>query len=42
VLTRVPVLDLAITIVGVPAAAALAGWILAGHRPAPFARQALD
>ena len=42
VLTRVPVLDLAITIVGVPAAAALAGWVLAGHRPAPFARQALD
>jgi putative ABC transport system permease protein len=42
VLTRVPLLDLAIIIVGVPAAAALAGWVLAGHRPAPFARQALD
>jgi putative ABC transport system permease protein len=42
VLTRVPILDLAITIVGVPAAAALAGWVLARHRPAPFARQALD
>jgi putative ABC transport system permease protein len=33
VLGRVPVLDLTLTIIGVPAAAALAGWILAGHRP---------
>jgi putative ABC transport system permease protein len=33
VLGRVPLLDLALTIVGVPVAAALAGWILAGHRP---------
>jgi putative ABC transport system permease protein len=41
VLSRVPVLDLAITIVGVPAAAALAGWVLAGRRP-PANRQALD
>ncbi len=40
-LSRVPVLDLAITIVGVPVTAALAGWILAGRRP-PVARQALD
>ncbi len=37
-LSRVPVLDLAITIVGVPVAAALAGWILAGRRP-PATRQ---
>ena len=42
VLSRVPVLDLAITIVGVPAAAALAGWILAGRRPPSVARQPLD
>jgi putative ABC transport system permease protein len=41
VLSRVPVLDLAITIVGVPVAAALAGWVLAGRRP-PVTRQALD
>jgi putative ABC transport system permease protein len=41
-LTRVPVIDLTITIVGVPAAAALAGWVLAGHRPPAVARQALD
>ncbi len=42
VLSRVPVLDLAITIAGVPVAAALAGWILAGRKPSSVARQALD
>jgi putative ABC transport system permease protein len=42
VLSRVPVLDLAITIAGVPAAAALAGWVLAGRRPVSIAQQALD
>ncbi len=42
VLSRVPVLDLTITIVGVPVAAALAGWILAGRKPSSVARQALD
>ncbi len=41
VLGRVPVLDLAITVIGVPVAAALAGWILGGRRP-PVTRQALD
>ncbi len=41
VLGQVPVLDLAITIIGVPAAAALAGWVLAGRKP-PVTRQALD
>jgi putative ABC transport system permease protein len=41
VLSQVPVLDLAITIVGVPVAAALAGWVLAGRRPL-VTRQALD
>jgi hypothetical protein len=38
----VPVLDLAITIAGVPLAAALAGWILAGRRPPSLTRPALD
>ncbi len=42
VLSRVPVLDLAIAIAGVPAAAALAGWVLAGRKPPPVARQPLD
>lgn len=41
-LSRVPVLDLTLTIVGIPAAAALAGWILAGRRPSSVARQPLD
>jgi len=41
-MSRVPVLDLTITVVGVPVAAALAGWILAGHKPSSIARQALD
>jgi hypothetical protein len=38
----VPVLDLTITIVGVPAAAALAGWVLARRRPPSVARRPLD
>jgi putative ABC transport system permease protein len=42
VLSQVPVLDLAITIAGVPVAAALAGWVLAGRRPPSLTRQALD
>ena len=42
VLSQVPVLDLTITIVGVPVASALAGWILAGRKPSSIARQALD
>jgi putative ABC transport system permease protein len=41
-LSRVPVLDLTITIVVIPAAATLAGWILAGRKPSAVARQALD
>jgi putative ABC transport system permease protein len=41
VLSQVPVVNLAITVAGVPAAAALAGWVLAGRRP-PVTRQALD
>jgi putative ABC transport system permease protein len=42
VLSRVPVLDLTIAVVGVPIAAALAGWVLAGRKPTSVARQALD
>jgi putative ABC transport system permease protein len=42
VLSRVPVLDLTITVAGVPAAAALAGWVLAGRQQSSIARQALD
>jgi putative ABC transport system permease protein len=41
-LSHVPVLYLAITILGVPAAAALAGWILAGRQPPSISRQALE
>ena len=41
VLSQVPVLDLAITVAGVPAVAAVAGWILAGRRP-PASRAPLD
>ncbi|HLY64515.1 MAG TPA: ABC transporter permease, partial [Chloroflexota bacterium] len=41
-LGRVPALDLAITVIGVPVAATLAGWLLAGRNPSSVARQALD
>jgi putative ABC transport system permease protein len=41
-LGHVPVLYLTITIVGVPAAAALAGWILAGRKPPAIARRVLE
>jgi putative ABC transport system permease protein len=42
VLSRVPLLYLAITVLGVPVAAALAGWILAGRKPPSIARQVLE
>jgi putative ABC transport system permease protein len=42
VLSRLPVAGLTITIVVVPAAAALVGWILTGRKPSAVARQALD
>jgi putative ABC transport system permease protein len=42
VLGQVPALDLTITIVVVPAAATVAGWLLSGRNPGPVARQALD
>jgi len=41
-LTRVPALDLAVIIVGLPFAAVVAGWLLAGREPPVIARQALE
>ena len=38
----VPATDLIILAVGLPVAAALAGWLLAGREPRSFARQALE
>jgi hypothetical protein len=38
----VPVLYLAITVLGVPVAATLTGWILAGRQPPFIARQMLE
>jgi putative ABC transport system permease protein len=42
VLGRVPLLYLTITVVGVPVAAALTGWILAGRKPPSIARRVLE
>src|SRR5262245_52687545 len=41
-LGQVPVLYLTITILGVPAAAALTGWLLAGRQPPAIARRVLE
>ncbi len=41
-LARVPLLHLAVTAAGVPLAAAVAGWLLAGREPPFLARPALD
>jgi putative ABC transport system permease protein len=41
-LRQVPVLYLTITTLGVPAAAALTGWILAGRQPSGIARRVLE
>jgi putative ABC transport system permease protein len=41
-LSHVPLLYLAITILGVPIAAALTGWILAGRKPPSIARRVLE
>jgi putative ABC transport system permease protein len=41
-LSRVPLLYLAITVLGVPVAAALTGWILAGRKPQSIARRVLE
>ena len=42
VLSHPPVLYLTITIVGIPAAAALSGWLLAGRQPPALARRVLE
>jgi putative ABC transport system permease protein len=41
-LSRVPLLYLAITVLGVPIAAALTGWLLAGRKPPSIARRVLE
>jgi putative ABC transport system permease protein len=40
-LSRVPLLHLAVTVVGLPLTAAAAGWLLAGREPPTLARQPL-
>ena len=42
VLSHAPVLYLTATIVGIPAAAALSGWLLAGRQPPVIARRVLE
>lgn len=41
-LSRVPLLDLAVLIVGLPLVAAIAGWLLAGREPPTLARPAIE
>jgi putative ABC transport system permease protein len=41
-LGRIPVLYLVLMIVGIPLAAAAAGWLLAGRQPPTIARQAIE
>ena len=41
-LTQVPYLDLAIIVVGLPALAAVGGWLLAGREPPSIAHQPLE
>ena len=41
-LGRVPVLPLVLIVIGVPVAAAAAGWLLAGREPPAIARPAID
>jgi len=41
-LTPVPVLELAVIVVGVPAAAIIAGWIMAGREPPALARRVME
>jgi putative ABC transport system permease protein len=42
VLSHAPVLYLTAIIVGIPAAAALSGWLLAGRQPPALARRVLE
>jgi hypothetical protein len=41
-LSRVPLLHLAVTVVGVPLTAAAVGWLLAEREPSTLARQRLE
>ena len=41
-LDNIPVLELAVTAIGLPLIAAAAGWLLAGREPSAVARRALD
>ncbi len=41
-LTPLPLLQLAMLMLGLPVVATLAGWLVAGREPAAFSRQALD
>ncbi len=41
-LTRVPIADLAIIVIGLPLIATLGGWLLAGREPAAMGRQPLE
>jgi putative ABC transport system permease protein len=41
-LSTVPVLDLALAVVGVPLAAACAGWLIAGREPPAIARRVIE
>ena len=41
-LDNIPVLELAVTAIGLPLIAAAAGWLLAGREPSSLARRALD
>ena len=41
-LGRIPVLYLALMVIGIPLAAAAAGWLLAGREPPAIARPAFE
>jgi len=41
-LTHVPVVDLAVIIVGLPLASTAAGWLLGGREPPAISRQPLE
>jgi putative ABC transport system permease protein len=41
-LAHVPVVDLAVIVVGLPVAATMAGWLLGGREPPVISRQPLE
>ena len=41
-LTHVPIVNLAILIIGMPLAASIVGWLLAGREPPTIARQPIE